>query len=128
MQPGEISTVDAAVGNFQTFVSSTDMAVSVSFCAPYRDCPRVRAVAEASKIDEKRWYVNRVLVQPATARKGGLGSYVVGLLVATLRLRADFESIVVEPGGYSDDLKGQRKFYRKQGFKRIDANLYELKR
>jgi hypothetical protein len=44
------------------------------------------------------------------------GTYVLSLLQATLRFRSDCQRLIVEPGGYSNHIAAQRRFYRKAGF------------
>lgn len=80
--------------------------------------PRERGVAEASRMPEGFWYVNRVLVEPLGRRSKGLGSRMLQRLLAETR-RFGPADVVVDPGGYGMNVARQRKFYRKNGFKDV---------
>lgn len=79
--------------------------------------PWPSAVASCERISESIWWVSRVLVQPAEARGGGLGSEVLGLLLAAFRHQGEpGAKLLVCPGGYENDQERQRRFYLKNGF------------
>lgn len=102
---------------FQVHINSTPAGASVYLSI--HGGTRAVAVAEASKLlpEEGGWYVNRVLVSEKEDRGKGLGSYVLGLLIQTVRRTKDFSFLLVEPGGYDNNIRAQRAFYRKNGFR-----------
>lgn len=82
-----------------------------------------RAVASADYMaHEEWWWIGRVLVQRDKERGKGIGSLILQRLLktATTALTSDslnpVPHVVVAPGGYSDDLEGQMRFYRRNGF------------
>lgn len=77
--------------------------------------PRERGVAEASRMPEGYWYVNRVLVEPIGQRSKGLGSRLLQRLLVEVRRFGG--AVVVDPGGYGMNTARQRNFYRKNGFR-----------
>ena len=118
---------------FSVRINSEPQSLSVTLLVP--GSARGSAVAEACRFGMDKdfgpgtWYLNRVLVQDPEARGHGVGTYVLSLLQATLRLRPDCETLLVEPGGYSNKIAAQRRFYRRAGFvKKLRAdNLYVWK-
>lgn len=72
------------------------------------------------------WYLNRAIVGPDAARGQGLGSILLQTLLKYLSEKPDFKSIIVEPGGYHNDLKRQVRFYTNNGFvlERGYTNVY----
>jgi acetyltransferase (GNAT) family protein len=121
---------DSRLGIFSAHITYTPECVSVYMTLPTE--PRAVAVAEASRLlpEKGGWYVNRVLVSKKEDRGKGLGSYVLGLLIQTVRRTKDFSLLLVEPGGYDNNVKAQRAFYRKNGFclrKYQDGQAYIFK-
>lgn len=84
----------------------------------YSEDHSVRATAEASRVGNE-WWVNRVLVQPASARCMGLGGQLLEKLKETVA-QVGGTSLLVTPGGYSDEWERQHKFYRSHGFQDAD--------
>lgn len=115
---------------FQVHVGSHDINVCVSMRP--KEGVAVRATSEACIFGPKPgyWYLNRALVEPPTARGQGFGTYVMKRLLDTLAQRSDFEALIVEPGGYTNQIGKQRRFYRRLGFVRspkFGPNVYVWK-
>lgn len=80
---------------------------------------RVPASGEVSATQaamDGEWYLNRAIVGPDALRGKGLGSSLLKKLLEHLNAKPDFKSILVEPGGYHNDLKLQVRFYTNNGF------------
>jgi GNAT superfamily N-acetyltransferase len=90
------------------------------YCAAslYKDCPRIQATAEASLVGTE-WWVNRVLVQPESARCKGIGGRLLEALKQAVA-EVGGTHLLVTPGGYSNEWERQFKFYRAHGFKDAD--------
>lgn len=69
------------------------------------------AIAEASKMGDGSWYLNRVFVRPH-CRGRGLGSKVLRALLD----RADAD-VIVDPGGYNSDYNQLLSFYSQMEFR-----------
>lgn len=84
-----------------------------------------RGTAEANWISGKCWWVARVLVQPASERRKGIGSRMLKLLMDQVRA-SGAELLQVSPGSYDSD-PWVIKFYEKNGFVQNpqEPDLYE---
>lgn len=65
------------------------------------------------------WWVSRVVVKPFTARRIGIGSFIVQRMLAEIA-KTDIKVAVVVPGGYDMEEEDQSRFYKKQGFVELD--------
>lgn len=74
------------------------------------------STASATKLDNGKWYLNRVFINAADRNKG-IGSDLLDRMKEKLSSLSDFEELMVEPGGYDADPGRQRNFYTKNGFK-----------
>ncbi len=72
-------------------------------------------VAEASKISNTDWFVNRVFIRNPLGRGRGLGSRLIKELQSLVASRG-CKKLIVTPGGYNSDPEKQINFYRKNGF------------
>lgn len=112
---------------FSARVVSSEMAVCVTLV--HGNNYMGTGTAEASVFLPKPgyWYLNRVLVQKKDQRGQGVGTYLLTVLKLSLQLRKDFKTLLVEPGGYSNDHPGQVRFYEKNGFvfsEELSGNAY----
>lgn len=61
------------------------------------------------------WWINRVIVEPVSARGQGVGSKLLQRLIEEVRkYRGDLR---VAPGGYTGGIDRQKNFYAKNGFR-----------
>jgi len=86
--------------------------------------PFETGIAEANTINDKDWWITRVLVNPKSLRNKGIGSRILTRLCKEIR-KKNYKSISVAPGGYDNDKSRQFKFYQKNGF-RISTTSKEL--
>lgn len=77
----------------------------------------IRGDASATELEPGVWYLNRMLVQPESARGQGLGTQLLNRLLESISSKPEFQHILVEPGGYGVDPERQLRFYTKYGFK-----------
>lgn len=91
------------------------------YCSAYyfSDDQRIRATAEAN-FTGREWWVARVLVQPDSARGKGLGGRLLEELKKAV-VEMGGTSLLVTPGGYSNERRRQFKFYKAHGFKDADS-------
>lgn len=75
------------------------------------------ATAEANPCGLNKWLICRVLVNPPDQRNKGIGTKLLDKLIRAIKKQGGKE-VLVAPGGYSSDLKAQKRFYTKFGFKR----------
>lgn len=102
---------------------------SLSVMLTNSDGARVRSRAAASAdfmAHENWWWIGRVLVVKDEDRGKGVGSLILQRLLKeiTTSLIAEAGNIVVPhavvaPGGYSDNIDGQMRFYLKNGFEQV---------
>ena len=84
-----------------------------------------RGVASADDIGD-RWWISRVLVQPATCRGRGVGSKLIEQLKAAVANQGGTR-LVVAPGGYvgtAKERKRQKKFYEHHDFVEEEPGLF----
>jgi GNAT superfamily N-acetyltransferase len=89
---------------------------------------RAKAVADLNVLGSHlEWWVARVLVSNADDRGKGLGSLVLQAALKAIMVSTNgMARVVVVPGGYDNNHKRQRKFYEKNGFRRVnDEGLME---
>lgn len=77
-----------------------------------------RSTAEASLIGDQ-WWVNRVIVNPASKRDSGIGTSLLTKLKELVKENGG-KALLVSPGGYDSDLTLQERFYAKNGFVETD--------
>lgn len=74
--------------------------------------------AEASRVQDGEWFVNRVFIHPEHRRKG------IGKILVTKMLeeatRQGCTKMVLTPGGYGFPYEAQRDFYVSCGFRVIN--------
>lgn len=94
-------------------------------CASWHDPEslRNRGVVECSAIGPD-WWVNRALVQPAEARRNGLGSMLLRL-ACEKAVEMGASRVRVCPGGYDMAHEDQVRFYENNGFKKIEEDVWE---
>jgi GNAT superfamily N-acetyltransferase len=80
-----------------------------------------RGTCSVDRIDAHRWHISRCLVQPAENRSRGVGSMLLQRAVAAALERDPGAVIEVCPGGYSDKIDAQERFYEKNGFVRSET-------
>jgi GNAT superfamily N-acetyltransferase len=85
----------------------------------------IRGTAEASML-ENVWWVNRVVVNPPSARGHGLGSQLIEALKAAV-LKMGGKELMVCPGGYAGNVNKQKRFYKHHGFKLIGSGVMRAK-
>lgn len=105
-------------GDFKVFYNGDHCSVRVM-----DDVATNWAIAEAMKINDEVWFINRVLVRDAARRGNGLGGQALDTLLTKLRAEG-VKSIIVTPGGYVDDEARQIKFYVKHGFTEVPSGLF----
>lgn len=86
----------------------------------------VSGEVSATEFQPGQWYVNRAIVGPDEARGKGFGTQLLKALLERITSKPSFHSIVVEPGGYHNDLAKQVRFYTKNGFVKVRGhnNVY----
>jgi GNAT superfamily N-acetyltransferase len=87
---------------------------------------REKGVAEADHIEDGRWWIARVLVQPKEMRGQGVGTAMLKRLIELVKANG-CKCLQVCPGGYDDDPRAI-KFYKKNGFVPADdKGLLEIR-
>lgn len=102
--------------NSEMIVSISDTDVSVGLILDARWL--ANACASIFYGEPDNWYVNRVIV-PKDFRGHGVGGKLLERLKQEVALKGG-KKLIVEPGGYAQDLKRQRHFYEKHGFQRVE--------
>lgn len=93
------------------FVNSKSDGVSIT----YRSAVNIRSsVASIDRVEDHDWWVSRVLVNEP--RGQGLGSLLLKKALSEVFKHDPEARITVEPGGYGQNIKQQKNFYRKNGF------------
>lgn len=82
----------------------------------YRVGPVRSSVASIDRVEEHKWWVSRVLVGDRNTRGQGIGTYLLQKAVAEVLKQDPQAEILVEPGGYGDNIEQQTNFYKKNGF------------
>lgn len=72
---------------------------------------QIIATAEASRMGDGTWYLNRVFVRPEHRGKRW------GVRVLDRLLQQADNDVIVDPGGYGSDPDALANFYAKMGFK-----------
>lgn len=94
-------------------IFSTSEYVSVSYKSDNR-----LSTCEISHISNNEWYVNRVKVSDGQEGKG-IGSIILQSAIKEIK-QYNPKSIIVTPGGYSENQEQQFNFYEKNGFIEVE--------